>query len=102
MWKERMEKTMNKKNVWDQKTEIGIVEGPVKEVFLEEITIAMKKIKLWKTSGLSEASIEMINASEKVGIDVMTKLCQKIVDGKGMSEDWKTSAMVPIYKGKKM
>ena len=34
---------MNKENVWDQKTEIGTVECLVEEVFLEEITSAMKK-----------------------------------------------------------
>ena len=30
----------------------------------------------------------------------MIKLCQRVLDGKGMSKDWKTSVMVPIYKGK--
>ena len=39
----------------------------------------MKKIKLGKASGLSELSMEMINASEKVGIDVMMKLCQRVL-----------------------
>ena len=53
VWKEHMEKTMNKENAWDQKTEIGIMEGPVREVFLEKITSAMKKMKLGKASGLS-------------------------------------------------
>ena len=90
---------MNKENAWDQKTEIGIVEGPVEEVSLEEITSAMKKIKLGKASGLLKVSMEMINATEKVGIDEM-KLCQRVLDEKGMLEDWKTSVMVPIYKGK--
>ena len=42
----------------------------------------------------------MINASGKVGMDLMIKLCQRALDGKGMLEDWKTSVMVPIYKGK--
>ena len=28
------------------------------------------------------------------------KLCQSVLDGKTMPEDWKTSVMVPIYKGK--
>ena len=51
------------------------MEGPVKEIFFKEITIAMKKMKLGKASGLTEVSIEMINASGKVGIDVMMKLC---------------------------
>ena len=93
-----MEKTINKENAQDQKTETGILEIPVEEVFLEEITSAMKKMKLGKASGLSEVSMEMINASGKVGM--MMKLCQKVLDGKGMLEDWKTSVMVPIYKGK--
>ena len=100
VWKEHMEKTMNKENAMDQKTDIGIVEGPVEEVFLEVITSPIKKMKLGKASGLSEVSIKIINANGKVGIDVMMKLCQSVLDGKGMPEDWKTSVMVPIYKGK--
>ena len=92
---------MNKENAWDLKTEIGIVEGPVEEVSLEEITIAIKKMKLVKASGLSEVSMEMINASGKVGIDVMMKLCQRVLDGKGMPEDWKTSVIMSIYKRKR-
>ena len=65
---------INKENAWDQDNEIGIVEGPVEEVSLEEKTSAMKKIKLEKASGLSEVSLKMINASGKVGIYVMMKL----------------------------
>ena len=67
---------------------------------LEKITSAMKKMKLGKASGLSEVSMKMINASGKVGIDVMMKFCQRVLDGKGMMEDWKASVMVPVYKGK--
>ena len=72
----------------------------VKEVSLEKITIAMKKIKLGKTSRLSEVSIKIINANGKVGIDVKMKLYQRVLDGKVMRKDWKSSLMVPIYKGK--
>ena len=78
-----------------------IAEGPVEEFSLEEITSAMKKMKLEKASGLIEVSMEMINANGKVGIDVMMKLCQRILDRKGMPEDWKTSVMVSIDKGKR-
>ena len=37
--------------------------------------------------------MEMINASGKVGIDVIMKLCQRVLDGKEMPEDWKTVVM---------
>ena len=85
---------MNKENAWDQKTEIGIVEGAVEEVSLEEITKAMKKMKLGKASGLSEVSMKMINASGKVGIDVMMKLCQSVLEKKC----WKIGRLAcPLY-----
>ena len=51
----------------------------MEEVFLEKITSAMKKIKLWKATGLSEVSTEIINASGKVGIDVIMKLCHRVL-----------------------
>ena len=82
MWKEHVKKMMNKEKAWGQKTKIGTVGSPMKEVSLEEITIAIKKIKLGKASGLSEVSMEIINASGKVRIDVMMKLCQRVLDGK--------------------
>ena len=59
--------------------ESGIMEGPMEEVSSEELTCAMKKIKLGKASGLSKV-----------------KICQKLLNGKGMLEDWKTNVMVPI------
>ena len=68
---------MKKENAWDQNNEIAIVEDPVEEVSLGEITIAMKKMKLGKTSGLSEVNIEMINASEKVRIDLIMKFVRE-------------------------
>ena len=43
-------------------------------------------MKLGKASGLSEVSMEMINASGKVGVDVMVKLCQEYLIEK---ECWK-------------
>ena len=43
--KEHMEKMMNKENTWDQKTEIGIVEGPVEEVRRNSKCIAENKIR---------------------------------------------------------
>ena len=41
---------------------------------------------------------EIINASGKVGINVILKLCLR----KGILQDWKTSVMVTIYKQKEM
>ena len=42
----------------------------------------------------------MILASGDVGIRVLMEVCQRILDGKGMPEDWATSVAIPIFKGK--
>ena len=31
---------------------------------------------------------------------VIKKLCQRVLDGKGTPEEWKTSVVVSIFKGK--
>ena len=35
-----------------------------------------------------------------VGVSVMVELCQRVSDGKGMPDEWQTSVLVPIFKGK--
>ena len=95
-----MEKIMKVENEWDQMVTTDMVEGPVEEVTDEEVMKAMNKMKLRKAAGPSEVSMDMIIASRKFGAGVLKKLCQRVLDGKGMPEEWKTSAVVPIIKGK--
>ena len=42
----------------------------------------------------------MIVASGEIRVKVMMELCQRVLDGRGMPDEWKTSAIVPIFKGK--
>ena len=100
VWKHHMEEIMNVENVWDERTEVEVVEGPIEKVTCEEVVESMNVTASGKAPGPSEVSIEMIRASGKVGIDVMMKLCQRVMDGEGMPDEWKTSVIVPIYKGK--
>ena len=100
VWKEHMERIMNEENEWDQKTEAGVVEGPVEKVSREEVVKAIREMKVGRAAGPSEVSVEMISASGEIGIDVMMKLCQDVLDGKGIPADWAMSVVVPIFKGK--
>ena len=43
---------------------------------------------------------EMISAIGEMGISVIMKLCQRVLDGKGMPSEWQMSVLVPIFKGK--
>ena len=57
-------------------------------------------MKLGKAAGPSEVNMDMIMANGKFGVGVLKKLCQRVLNGKGMPEEWKTSVVVPIFKGK--
>ena len=88
-----MEKIMNVENEWDQMVEADMVEETVEEVTDEKVMEAMNKMKLRKAAGPSEANMNMIIASGKFGVEVIKKLCQRVLDGKGMPEEWKTNVV---------
>ena len=94
-----MEKILNVENEFDQMAEADMVEGPVEEVTYEEVMKAMNKMKLGKAAGPSKINMDMIMASEKFGV-IIKKLFQRILDGEDMPEEWKTSVVVTIFKGK--
>ena len=96
LWKEHMEKIMNVENEWDHMVEADMVEG----VTDKEVMETMTKMKLGKAAGPSEVNMDMIIASGTFGVGVTKKLCQRMLDGEGMPEEWKTSVVVPIFKGK--
>ena len=99
LWKEHMEKILNVENEWDQMAEADMVEGPVEGVTHKELMKAINKMKLGKAAGPSEVSMNMIMASGKLGVRIK-KFCERILDGEDWPEEWNTSVVVPIFKGK--
>jgi len=91
---------MNEENSWDRVTDADMVEGPLEKVNCGEIVNAIKAMKPQKAPGLSGVTAEMISASGQVGVNVMMDLCQRVLNGKGMPQEWKNSIVVPIFKGK--
>ena len=43
--------------------------------------------------------MELIAASEGVGIQVIAEICLKVLDGFGMPVEWALGIVVPIFKG---
>ena len=70
------------------------------KVARNEIVEAIQSMKSGMATGTSEVSVEMIVASGEIGVKVMMELCQRVLDGRGMPDEWKTSVIVPIFKGK--
>ena len=82
--------------------EADMVEGPVEGVTDEEMMEAMNKMKLGKAAGPSEVNMDMIIASGKFGVGVIKKLCPRVLDGKGMPKEWKTSVVSQALQEKGM
>ena len=72
----------------------------MEKVARNQIVKAMQKMKSEKATGPSEVSVEMIVASGEIRAKVMMELCQCVLDGKGMTNEWKTNVIVPIFIGK--
>ena len=61
---------------------------------------AMGEVRAGKAAGPSEVSVEMIAASGEIGIRVIVDLCQRVLDGRGMPDEWALSVVILIFKGK--
>ena len=72
--KDYVEGILNVENDWHDNVEGDAVEVPVVYVSREEVFQA-------KVPGPSDVSLELIAASGGVGIQVMTEICQKVLDG---------------------
>ena len=57
-------------------------------------------MKVGRAAGPSKVSAETIVTSGEIRIGVMVELCQGVLDGRGMPDDWVLSVVVPIFKGK--
>jgi len=90
-WKEYMEKLMNEEN--------EVEEGPADCTRMAEVRAALKKMKRHKAPGLSGLVAKMIQATGDIGTQWILDLCNDIVKAGSIPEDWKSSVVLPIYKG---
>jgi hypothetical protein len=100
VWKEHTERVMNEEHEWDGVVDVYVVHGPIDRVTMKEVMTAIKAMKLGKATGVSEVAVEHIAASGMVGIEVITKIADRVLDGEGMPDEWRCSVLVPLYKRK--
>ena len=78
------------------------VEGPLLDVTIAEMEIALKSIKCNKahsTSGLSSDILKM-GGGGKIVLEQLTKIFQHIMATEECPEQWKDSIAIPLYRGK--
>ena len=81
VWKDCVERIMNKDNDCNHSVKRDAVEGPVICLSREEVLPTLNEIKAGKAPGPSEVSLELIASSGGVGIQVMAEIFQKVQDG---------------------
>ena len=79
-------------------TAASMIKGPIKKVTHKKMMTAIKVMKPGKAAGPSEVCAEILSASGEVGVNVMVELCQHVFDEKGMTDEWQTSVLVPVFK----
>jgi len=99
-WKRHMEKVTNEENEWDGEVETNVVQGPIERVTEGEVRRAIKAMKLGKASGVTDVVAEHVVASGEIGVEVMVKLCNRVLAGESMPEEWRDCVLVPLYKEK--
>ena len=77
-----------------------VKEGPADCIRMAEVRAVLKKMKRHKAPGLSGLLAEMIQATGDIGTQWILDLCKGIVKEGSIPENWNSSMVLPIYKGK--
>ena len=96
-WKENMEKVMDEENEWYHRKSAGVKEGPAYCVRIDEAAAALKKMKRQSPRSVRASSR---NETSHRGTQWRLVLCNSIVKERGIPREWKSSVVLPIYKGK--
>ena len=96
-WKEYFEKLMNEENNRDARTEEAeVINEEVNCISRDEVKNALRRMKKGKAVGPDELPVEVWKCMGKMG----TKFLTRLLMGERMSEEWRRSVLIPIYKNK--
>jgi hypothetical protein len=99
-WKAYMEKLLNEENEWDEIVDADKIQGPQQMISHEEVKKAIKKMKSGKAGGPSGVVADMLKAGGETIVECFTDLCNSIIKEGSIPEDWKSSTITTLYKGK--
>ena len=76
-----------------------LTKGPADCIRMAEVRAVLKKMKRHKGPGFSGLVAEMIQVTGDIGTQWILDLCNGILKEGSIPEDWKSSMVLPIYKG---
>ena len=99
-WIGKREKLLNVETEWDGEVDGPEMMGPLCLISEKEVAAAIKGLKIGKAAGPTGVVSEMMKAAGGFGSRWMTDLINNIVQEGCISDDWRKSNLVPVYKGK--
>ena len=100
VWKEYEEKLLNEENDWNKNMEITKVQGPCEQVSTEDVMEALIPMNTGKAAGPSGVTVELLNVCKKESVRRLAEVANNMLEGNKMSESWRKSDLIPIFKGK--
>ncbi|XP_051786647.1 uncharacterized protein LOC127528918 [Erpetoichthys calabaricus] len=100
-WKEYFERLMNGENEREKRLDdVEIMNQEVQRISKEEVRTAMKRMKNGKAVGLDDIPVEAWRCLGEMAMEILTRLFNGILESERMSEEWRRSVLVPIFKNK--
>ena len=92
---------MNGENNREPRTkEAEVVNEEVNCVSKGEVKNALRRMKKGKAVGPDELSVEVWKCMGEMGRKFLTRLYHRLLMGERMSEEWRRSVLIPMYKNK--
>ena len=98
-WLGHFDDLLNVENEREALQGILPVQGPIEEIYLEEVVTQLGKMKKNKACGPDCLPIEVAKALGDEGAIWMTGVLNEAMK-EGIPEEWRTSTITPIYKQK--
>ncbi|XP_051806753.1 uncharacterized protein LOC127534762 [Acanthochromis polyacanthus] len=100
-WKEYFEELMNEENERERRVEeVTVVDQEVAKISKDEVRRALKRMKSGKALGPDDIPVEVWKCLGEIAVEFLTGLFNRILDSEKMSEEWRRSVLVPIFKNK--
>ena len=104
VWRSHYEKLSNEEFDWDKDCleEKKVVSGPIQEISVEEVRLAVAKMKCKKAPGPTAVGAELLKCAGEDCITWLTDLCNAIVKEGQITNDWNGIYLINVYKDKGM
>lgn len=99
-WKEYNECLLNQGFPRDEPVQNNPVLGPVSDITVAEVALAVSKMKNGKSTGPDQIPAEIWKHLDSIGNEWLALLFNKILHGESVPEAFKESFLVPFYKQK--